>query len=172
MEKTTCSRTKEELIEIYNGLEENTKKILDNSYSTVACTKAGADRLEEIKIFSKKMGFKKLGVAFCKGLRNYGEAVDKNLSEDFEVVSVCCNVCGITKEDINVEPVKYASLEPACNPLGQATVLNDENVELTIKCGFCLGHDILFSRAIDSPNTALFIKDRKNKHNTTKIFEE
>lgn len=170
MEITTSSKTKEELITEYDNLEGEDRKILETSYNIVSETKAQADRLEEIKKFSKEMGYKKIGVAFCKGLRQYGEEVDKELSKDFEVVSVCCNVRGITKEDLKVKPVSTGS-EPACNPIGQSTVLNDEKVDIVIKCGFCLGHDLIFSKNIKAPATALFIKDRKNKHNTTKLFE-
>jgi uncharacterized metal-binding protein len=169
MEITTSSKTKEELINEYNDLEGEDRKILENSYITVSETNAQADRLEEIKKFAKEMGYKKIGVAFCKGLRKYGEEVDKILSEEFEVVSVCCNVRGITKQDLKVKPILNGT-EPACNPIGQSTVLNDADVDIVVKCGFCLGHDLIFSKNIKAPATTLLVKDRKNKHDTTKLF--
>ena len=116
------------------------------------------------------MGFFKIGLAFCKGLREYGLMIDKELSKDFEVYSVCCNICGIGKDDVNVKKINKDSFEPACNPIGQAITLNESCVSLTVKCGFCLGHDILFSKYIKSPTTTILVKDRKMKHKTFDIF--
>jgi len=84
------------------------------SFLTIAETEGSADRVEEIKVFARELGFKKIDIAFCKGLREYGEKIDGELSNDFEVVSVCCNITGITKDDIGVTPIKDAS-ELACN---------------------------------------------------------
>ena len=170
MELTTCSKTKEELIEHYNNLDEDERKLLETSYETVSETNACESRIEEIKLFCKKLGYKKIGIAFCKGLRKYGEALDKELSTDFEVYSVCCNICNITKESIDVNPVKSGE-EPACNPVGQALALNGKEPDLVIKCGFCIGHDMLFSKMIKAPTTTLFVKDRKYKHRTIDSFD-
>lgn len=169
MEITKITKTKEELIEAYNNLDSSTRKLLEASYSTVADTKACENRLNEIRLFCKKMGFKKIGIAFCKGLREYGLKLDSELSRDFEVYSVCCNVEGINKSDINVKQLRDG-LEHACNTIGEALALNDKNVDITIKCGFCLGHDILFSKHIKSPTTTFIVKDRKMKHKTIDIF--
>ena len=166
MEVKNCTKTKEELAEEYKGRD---RKMLEASYSTVADTHASADRLEEIRLFSKKMGYKKIGIAFCKGLWAYGEMLDESLSPDFEVRSVCCNVCGITKHEIDVAHVKSGD-EPACNPLGQAAALNDFNPDIVIKCGFCLGHDIIFSSRIKAPCTTFIVKDRKHAHKTAEIL--
>lgn len=163
MEETKGVLDKDETIEYYKNMNSEDRKIVDASFSTVAETKGSADRVEEIKVFAKELGFKKIGVAFCKGLRGYGEIIDRELSDDFEVVSVCCNISGVTKGDIDATPIKDAS-ELACNPIGQATVLNDKKVDYTIKCGFCLGHDMVFSNKIESPTTTLFVKDRKFHH--------
>ena len=170
MELKDCSKTKQELVDEYNNLSEEDRKILDTSYEVVSETKAQSDRLQEIIEFSKKMGYKKIGVALCKGLRNYGEQVDKELSKEFEVVSIPCNFAGIIKDEINVTPIKTGE-EIACDPIGQSTALNDAKVDMVVKCGFCMGHDLIFSKNIKPYSTALFIKDRKNKHNTTKLFE-
>ncbi|MFH1064441.1 MAG: DUF1847 domain-containing protein [Candidatus Woesearchaeota archaeon] len=170
MEIKECPKTKEELVDEYNNLDTETRKILECSYSTVADTDASADRLEELRMFCKKLGMKRVGVAFCKGLRSFGENVDAQLSKDFETYSVCCNVCGIDKPDINIKQVKDDRVEPACNPLGQAAVLNDKQVDIVVKCGFCMGHDIIFSKNIKAPTTTLIVKDRKHKHRTADIF--
>jgi len=163
MEETKGAIDKEETIEYYKNMNPADRKIVEASFLTVAETEGSADRVEEIKVFAKELGFKKIGIAFCKGLREYGEKIDKELSNDFEVVSVCCNISEISKDDIGVTPIEDAS-ELACNPIGQATVLNANNVDYTIKCGFCLGHDLIFSKNIESPTTTLLVKDRKFHH--------
>ncbi len=170
MEIKECPKTKEELVDEYNTLDPETRKLLECSYSTVADTYASADRLEELRVFCSKMGMKKIGIAFCKGLRKYGEQIDAELSKDFEVYSVCCNVCGIDKPELNVRQVKDGGVEPACNPLGQAAILNDKDVDIVVKCGFCMGHDIIFSKNIKSPATTIMVKDRKFKHRTADRF--
>ena len=172
MELTDCSKTKKELIEDYNNLNPCLRKMLDNSYSTVIDTHASQDRLSELKEFCKKMDYQKIGIAFCKGLRPYGTKIDEELSKEFETYSVCCNVCGINKSDIKVQQMNPQAEEPACNPLGQATALNDKNVDIVVKCGFCLGHDILFSKKIKAPCTTIIVKDRKFIHKTAHLFEK
>ena len=170
MEITECSKTKQELIDMYNNLDEEARKLLEASYSTVSDTKACENRVEELKVFCKKAGFNKLGIAVCKGLKEYGAKLDEELSRDFEVYFVCCNLCGINKSDIKVKQLKEGEEEIACNPIGQAVALNDKNVDLVIKCGFCLGHDMLFSKHINTLTTTLLIKDRKLKHKTIDAF--
>ncbi len=145
--------------------------MLEASYSTVVDTQAAADRIKELQTFCSKMGYRKIGIAFCKGLRKYGEKLDSELSKDFEVYSVCCNVCGITKQEIGVRYLNEPT-EIACNPIGQAAALNDKNVDLVVKCGFCLGHDILFSKNITAPSTTIIVKDRKMKHRTVDLLED
>jgi uncharacterized metal-binding protein len=159
MEIKECDKSA--LIEKYNSLDENDKKILNSSYETVRDTKASASRVEEIKEFCKKMGYNRIGIAFCKGLRKYGEELDKIFSKDFEVYSVCCDVCGLKRDEINVPKMTDNPEELACNPLGEAQVLNDKNVDFVVMVGFCLGHDILFYKNIKAPITTLIVKDRK-----------
>jgi uncharacterized metal-binding protein len=171
MELTICSKTKKELIDLYANLDDETMKMLEASYGVVKETKASADRLEEIRLFAKKMGYKRIGIAFCKALRKIGRQVDAELSKDFEVFSVCCDCCGLTREEISMPYLKAPS-DAACNSIGQATALNDKEVELTIACGFCLGHDIIFAKHIKSPVTHLLNKDRKYGHKTIERFKD
>ena len=171
MELKECGRTREELISEYNNLDPESRKMLEASYSTVVDTKACADRLEEIREFCRKMDYKKIGIAFCRGLRKYGQFLDDELSKDFEVYSVCCNVSGINKSDIGVVQMDPEAVEVACNPLGEAAALTSNDVDIVIKCGFCLGHDILFSKNIKAPMTTFIVKDRKKGHRTADIFK-
>jgi uncharacterized metal-binding protein len=58
-----------------------------------------------------------------------------------------------------------------CNPAGQAEYLQDNNTELNISFGLCMGHDIIFNQKSKAPVTTLIFKDREHKHNPYKEFE-
>ena len=127
-------------------------------------------RVEEIVQFAKKMGYRKLGVAFCIGLRSEAEVLNRILeNRGFEVVSVCCKTGGIPKERIGVrEEEKIAGpgvFESMCNPISQAEILNDAGVEFNILVGLCVGHDSLFIKYAQAPITVLVAKDRVFGHN-------
>ncbi|RLB06164.1 MAG: hypothetical protein DRG83_00975 [Deltaproteobacteria bacterium] len=48
-------------------------------------------RIQETIEFANKLGFKRLGVAFCRGLRNEAKILSEILGEQgFEVASVIC----------------------------------------------------------------------------------
>ena len=57
-------------------------------------------RLGEIILFAKELGHKTIGLAFCIGLSEEAKVIENILSKHFEVVSVCCKVCGIDKKDL------------------------------------------------------------------------
>jgi uncharacterized metal-binding protein len=127
-------------------------------------------RVEEIIMFAKKMGYKKLGVAFCGGLRNEGQIVHTILeNRGFEVVSVCCKVGAIPKETIGItEEQKIAGpgkWESMCNPITQAEILNHAGTDFNIVVGLCVGHDSLFFKYAQAPTTVLIAKDRVFGHN-------
>lgn len=165
-------KDREKLIEDYKNLSEADKNVLNNSYEVVIGTNASASRIEEIKEFCRKMGYKKIGFAFCKGLRKYGEILDEMFAKEFEVYSVCCNVGAVTRDEINVPKMTESAEELACNPLGEAECLNKADVDFVIMVGFCLGHEQLFSKNINAPATTLIVKDRKHRHNSKEGFEE
>ena len=54
-------------------------------------------RLEELILYAKGMGYKKLGIAFCIGLEREAKIIHGILTRDFNVSSVCCKVCGLDK---------------------------------------------------------------------------
>ena len=126
-------------------------------------------RVQEVCEFAHRMGFKKLGVAFCVGLTR--EAVTLNeilVSQGFEVVSVMCKVGRVPKERIGVkdeEKILIGEFEPLCNSIGQAKILNAEKTELNILLGLCVGHDSLFFKYADAYTTVLVAKDRVLGHN-------
>ena len=74
-------------------------------------------RLSEIILFAKELEYKKLGLAFCVGLSEEVKVIEQILSKHFEVVSVCCKVCGIDKKDfgltqISTEKMKLCAIPP------------------------------------------------------------
>ncbi len=127
-------------------------------------------RVEEVAQFAKKMGYKKLGVAFCVGLMAETKILVRILeNRGFEVVSVCCKTGAIPKERIGItEEQKIAgpgSFEAMCNPISQAEILNNEGAEFNIAVGLCVGHDSLFFKHAKAPTTVLVTKDRVFGHN-------
>ncbi|MGR0481606.1 MAG: DUF1847 domain-containing protein [Candidatus Electronema sp. V4] len=117
-------------------------------------------RLEEIIEFSKKAGFKKLGLAFCVGLADEAAVVAEILKQIFTVESVCCKVGGIDKDKHGMSKIKPDTFEVACNPVAQAKILNRAETDLNIQLGLCLGHDLLFQKYAKAPITVLAVKDR------------
>ena len=126
-------------------------------------------RVEEIVMFAKMMGWKKIGIAHCIGC--IGEA--KILSEfldlrGFEVACVNCKMGGIEKTEIGIkehEKVRMFNYESICNNISQALILNEENTDLNILMGLCVGHDLAFTMHSEAPVTTLLVKDRRLGHN-------
>lgn len=117
-------------------------------------------RLEEIIEFSKNAGFTKLGIGFCIGLAQEAQTVADILSKSFILDSVCCKMGGIDKDEHDIVKINPDKFEVACNPIGQAKILNRSKTDLNIQMGLCLGHDILFQKYSDAPVTVLVVKDR------------
>ena len=61
-------------------------------------------RMQETVEFANKMGYRKLGLAFCGGLRNEAKIVNEILKEQgFEVASVVCKAGKTPKEFLNID---------------------------------------------------------------------
>ena len=110
-------------------------------------------RFGEIILFAKELGCQKIGLAFCIGLSEEARIIDEILSKHFEVVSVCCKVCGIDKKEFDLPQI-------------QAELLNHAESELNIICGLCVGHDAIFAKLSEAPVTTLIVKDRLLAHNS------
>ncbi len=126
-------------------------------------------RLEEIAEFAGKMGYRRLGLAFCLGLRREARVVAEFYSgRGFEVVSVICKVGRIDKEEIGLDGAQKIvphTPESMCNPVLQALIMNHSATELNILLGLCVGHDSLFIAQAEAPCTVLAVKDRVLGHN-------
>ena len=123
-------------------------------------------RLREVILLGRELGVRKVGLAFCVGLESEAKIIAQILSQEFEVVSICCKVCGIAKSEFKLEQVGSGEgFEAMCNPAGQAELLNEAGTELNILCGLCVGHDAIFSLRSKAPVTTLIVKDRVLAHN-------
>ena len=126
-------------------------------------------RMVEICEFAKRMGYKRLGLVFCVGLKREAEIVDAILkNNDFDVVSVCCKAGRTSKDLIGIEDadkINQGTDESMCNPVFQAMILNDEKTDFNILLGLCVGHDSLFFKHAEAYTTVLAVKDRVTGHN-------
>jgi uncharacterized metal-binding protein len=160
-----CTGMGSEIVEKYRSNQADMKiskeaTFVEGKYYMQYC------RLQELMEFSRLMGYRHLGLAFCIGLAEEARKLQEMLTENgFTVSSVCCKVCGILKEELGLEKIVAGRDEAMCNPIGQAEVLNREEVDLNIGVGLCVGHDVLFIRHCKAPFTPLVVKDRVLAHN-------
>ena len=126
-------------------------------------------RIQEIIEFAHKMNYRRLGFAFCMGLRKEATVVEKLLTgAGFEVVSTLCKVGRTPKEKIGVrdeQKIRIGSFESMCNPIAQAYLVNDAETDFNVMLGLCVGHDSLFLKYAEAPCTVLAAKDRLLGHN-------
>ena len=123
-------------------------------------------RIEELVKFAKHQNIKKIGIANCAMFAKEAEKLKSILESEFEVFAVGCKTGGITAKEMTGKDINGIS----CNPAGQAKYLEDNNTELNISMGLCIGHDIVFNSKSKVMTTNLIVKDRKHKHDVMKNF--
>jgi len=126
-------------------------------------------RVEEVVQFSKKMGYKKIGIATCISFVDQANTLSQILeSHGFEVASAACKHGGVAKEEIGLrddEKIRPGGHESMCNPVSQAQLLNSRGCEFNVVLGLCIGHDSLFFKHSDGLCSTLVAKDRVLAHN-------
>ena len=126
-------------------------------------------RVEETIDFARKCGFQTLGIAFCVGFSREAAILTKILRHHgFSVESVVCKNGSIDKGFLGLteeEKICPGTIEPMCNPIGQAILLNRAETDFNIVLGLCIGHDSLFIKHAEAPVTVLAVKDRVLAHN-------
>lgn len=126
-------------------------------------------RMEEIVLFCKRAGYKKIGLVFCMGLHKEAETVNKILMHHgFDVVSVICKNGAMTKSSVGMtdaDTLSGCAQEVMCNPIGQALLMNEEKTDFNVLLGLCVGHDTLAIKYMEAPCTVLAVKDRVTGHN-------
>ncbi len=125
-------------------------------------------RLEEIMEFAGRMGYRRLGVAFCSGVQFEASLLVPILeNRGFEVVSVACKCGSVPKEELGLEDgekVMPGRFEAMCHPIAQAEILNHYATDLNLMVCLCVGHDSLFLKHSQAPCTVLAAKDRVFGH--------
>lgn len=133
-----------------------------NSHSPVK------SRVEEVMEFAHRMGYKRLGVAYCGGVQfEAGLLVPILENRGFEVISVSCKCGSVPKEELGIEDWEKVSpghFEAMCHPLAQAEILNSYGTDLNVMLCLCVGHDSLFLKHSEAPCTVLAAKDRVYGH--------
>ena len=139
------------------------REIVQAAAELVDFGRAGTmSRLQEIIAFSKKMNYKRIGLAYCYGMEKQVQQIAEIMRKnELNVRAVSCTVGGIPQNEVNPES-SFCTV--SCNPIGQAMQLNHEKTELVVMIGLCMGHDILFQREIDADCTTLVVKDRVFNH--------
>jgi len=127
-------------------------------------------RIKELIELAKKWRVKKIGIAFCNGLRDEALRLTKILEKNnFEVYSVNCKCGHSDKTQLGV-PKEYKmedinQFEASCNPILQANLLNQAETDINVIVGLCIGHDMFFTKYSEAPVTTLIVKDRYLGHN-------
>ena len=165
---------KSELIERARGLyhtDENSELTrvagcaADDGYARQADGSFRADRtrIEELVYFCREMNFRKLGLLFCMGFAREAAIVEEILQTNgFTVLSAICKVGNLPKAELGLADPRN---EPACNPILQAKLLNEQKTDFNIALGLCVGHDSLFYQYSEARVTTLVVKDRVLAHN-------
>lgn len=126
-------------------------------------------RIKETIQLCLRLGFTKVGLAFCWGLRREAAVADTLLRRaGLEVVSVVCKTGGIDKERVGIpaeRKLRPGGFEAMCNPIAQAMLLNEQGTQLNIVLGLCVGHDSMFCKYSRALTTTLVAKDRVTGHN-------
>ena len=125
-------------------------------------------RLSELIYFFLEMRYRCIGLAYCEELQEAAATLARVLRRFFQVYPVCCKIGGAAVSDPFAGPFKRgtaAAEEVACNPRGQAEVLNRLRTDANVLVGLCMGTDCIFSRFSDAPVTTLFVKDKALANN-------
>lgn len=144
--------------------DENDAKLMKVAASVEAEFYGDYNRIQEIIVLSRRMGYQKLGLAFCVALSEEAAKLCQVLERYFTVESVCCKVCGIPKEAMGA-PASGRVGNTSCNPIEQARILREAATELNLLLGLCVGHDALFIKHSHTYVVPVAAKDRVTGHN-------
>ena len=125
-------------------------------------------RLAELVYFCLEMNYSRIGVAFCVDMWEPTQILIRVLGRFFEVVPVCCKVGGINESALLSHDYSWKETSRdsiACNPIGQAYVLNKSSTHFNVVVGLCIGADALFSMESNAPTSTLFVKDKSLANN-------
>lgn len=142
-----------EVVSLYDKNDTDMMKIIFENYQSKI------SRIHEIINFSKAANYKIIGIAYCNSVKKYAFKLKEILENHFEVLEVSCKVGKLPLSEL-IENGRGI----ACNPVLQAKALNEEQTDLNITMGLCVGHDIIFAKYSNAPITTLIVKDQKHRH--------
>ena len=145
---------------LYNSSDIEMMKLAEDALTM------GKDRIVEIRNYAKLAGYKRIGIANCISLNKETIQLKEMLSDNFEVYTIDCRIGKLPANEYLGDDVKGVM----CNPAGQAKYLEENNTDLNIVMGLCMGHDMMFTSKSKAPSTTLIVKDRKHKYNPIEIF--
>ncbi len=175
--KDTHAEVLEKANDLYNSNPE-IREMTKNAAIVEASGYREWPRLKDTVEFARLMGYKKIGLATCVGLIKETEAVSKILENyGFDVYSIMCKTGSVPK-DLHQVPKEFQITSKtgymigfvACNPVGQALLLNECGTDLNVIIGLCVGHDAVFSKFSKAPVSTLIAKDRANSHNPAGVL--
>jgi uncharacterized metal-binding protein len=102
-------------------------------------------RLQEVAEVAQRMGYERIGVAYCPDMQREAALTSRYLR--------------LRGHDV-VLPTP-----DGCDPVGQAALFHDEEVQLIVVAGMCVGHDALLLRHARAPVTCLVVRDLRLRHN-------
>ncbi len=118
-------------------------------------------RISELIYFAIEMNYKKIGIAYCTDLVEPAGIVAQVMRRFFDVVPVCCKIGGKRLTDVSLSENEKI----ACNPSGQAELLNGTGTDFNIIIGLCIGTDCIFTELSNAPVSTLFVKDKSLANN-------
>lgn len=158
---TDCFGLHDKSIEKYR--EEGGLETVKSSSALIDNGRAGLlSRFQEVIEFCKLQGYGKIGLAYCYGMETLAEDVRRKMTgQGLNLIPARCTMGGVKEAEIDSDKNNEVI---SCNPAGQALFLNDRT-DFVIEMGLCLGHDVLFHKALEVPFTVLVVKDRVYNHN-------
>jgi uncharacterized metal-binding protein len=169
MPRTCPTRTHGEVATDTSGYLSEERQALMHAADATPFKPDGAlrNRVEEVANYAQRRGMKRIGIAFCVSLLRESQRLAQQLqAEGLETELVCCRVGAVDYDEIGLpkaHPDRFAAI---CNPVAQARLLNDRNVDLVAQVGLCVGHDLILQEECDAPVTTLVVKDRALDHHT------
>ena len=124
-----------------------------DSLSDMSC-----NRIELIRDLARGLNYKTIGLANCVMFNRETKVIQAFLSKYFTVHSVNCKYGRLRENEL----FNGGSTRIICNPAGQADFLNENNCDMNVSIGLCVGHDMIFNAQSRAPVTTLFTKDFTN----------
>jgi len=157
------------LIDLRNSTKEYTEPeslALYKAASMVGQHNGGmTPRIKEALLLCQELQLSKIGFGACTAMEWEFGYIKKLFAEaGFKVFAASCQIGRVSAEYRGVPEVNEC-IRSACNPIGQAKVLNSIGTELNFILGLCMGHDILFTKYSEAPVSTLIVKDRVTGNN-------